>query len=214
MISIKTIVFNPFAENTYLLYDETKECVIVDPGCYTSEEQDHLKKVIERESFIMVGLLNTHCHIDHVLGNALVKNTYNLPLQIPENEEQTYAAVLGYAANYGFPDYEHATVNQFIKPNQIISFGKTEVKTLYVPGHSAGHVAFVNESEKICVGGDVLFDGSIGRTDLPGGNFDVLIKSIQEQLFKLPDDTIVYPGHGPTTTIGQEKKENPFCAIA
>jgi glyoxylase-like metal-dependent hydrolase (beta-lactamase superfamily II) len=214
MISIKTIVFNPFAENTYLLYDETKECVIIDPGCYTTEEQDHLKKVIERESFIMVGLLNTHCHIDHVLGNAFVNNTYNLPLQIPENEEQTYAAVPDYATNYGFPEYVHIDAEQFIKPNQIICFGQSEVKALYVPGHSAGHVAFINESEKICVGGDVLFDGSIGRTDLPGGNFDILIKSIREKLFNLPDDTIVYPGHGPTTTIGQEKKENPFCAIA
>ena len=214
MISIKTIVFNPFAENTYLLFDETKECIIIDPGCYTSEEQEHLSKVIERESLSIVGLLNTHCHIDHVLGNAFVKNTYKLPLQIPENEVQTYSAVPGYAASYGFPDYDHATVDQLIKPSEIIRFGQSELEALYVPGHSAGHVAFVNKSEKICVGGDVLFDGSIGRTDLPGGNFDILIKSIQEQLFNLPDDTVVYPGHGPTTTIGQEKKDNPFCAIA
>jgi hydroxyacylglutathione hydrolase len=213
MISIKTIVFNPFAENTYLLFDETRECIIIDPGCYTSEEQEHLTKVIERESLIIVGLLNTHCHIDHVLGNAFVKNTFNLPLQIPENEVQTFSAVPGYAANYGFPAYEHATVDQLIKPNELIKFGQSEVGALYVPGHSAGHIAFVNESEKICIGGDVLFNGSIGRTDLPGGNFDILIKSIQEQLFNLPDDTVVYPGHGSTTTIGQEKNDNPFCAI-
>ena len=214
MISIKTLVFNPFSENTYLLYDETKECIIIDPGCYTSEEQEHLQKVIERESLTVVGLLNTHCHIDHVLGNAFVKKTYNLSLQIPENEAQTLAAVPGYAANYGFPDYDHIPADAFIEANQIISFGQSELKTLYVPGHSAGHVAFVNESEKICVGGDVLFDGSIGRTDLPGGDFNVLIKSIQVELFNLSDDTIVYPGHGSTTTIGYEKKNNPFCAIA
>jgi len=214
MISIKTIVFNPFAENTYLLFDETKECIIIDPGCYTSEEQMHLTKVIERESLIVIGLLNTHCHIDHVLGNAFVKNTYNLSLQIPENEVETYNAVPSYAANYGFPAYDHAIVDHLIKPNEVIRFGQSEVEALYVPGHSAGHIAFVNESEKICIGGDVLFNGSIGRTDLPGGNFDILINSIQEQLFNLPDDTVVYPGHGSATTIGQEKKDNPFCAIA
>ena len=214
MISIKTLVFNPFDENTYLLYDETKECVIIDPGCYTAEEQDHLLKVIERESLTIVGLLNTHCHIDHVLGNAFVKNSFSLPLQIPEDEEETLAAVPAYAANYGFPEYKHISADQFIKPDQLISFGKTEIKALYVPGHSAGHAAFVNESEKICVGGDVLFEGSIGRTDLPGGDFDLLLKSIREQLFNLPDDTTVYPGHGPTTTIGYEKKSNPFCAIS
>ena len=213
MISIKTLVFNPFSENTYLLFDETKSCVVIDPGCYTSEEQDHLKKVIERESLVMVGLLNTHCHIDHVLGNAFVSDTYNLALQIPENEAQTLAAVPGYAANYGFPAYEHKAADQFIIPNQKISFGNSEITALYVPGHSAGHVAFVNENDKICIGGDVLFNGSIGRTDLPGGDFDILLNSIREQLFNLPDDTTVYPGHGLTTTIGLEKKNNPFCAV-
>jgi len=214
MISIKTLVFNPFSENTYLLYDETKECIIIDPGCYTPEEQDHLKNIIDQESLKMVGLLNTHCHIDHVLGNAFVKNTYNLPLQIPVEDEQTLAAVPSYAATYGFPDYEHTDADNFIEPNQTIRFGQSEIKALFVPGHTAGHVAFVNESEKICIGGDVLFDGSIGRTDLPGGNFDVLIKSIREQLFNLPEDTVVYPGHGPTTTIGHEKHSNPFCATS
>ena len=214
MISIKTLVFNPFSENTYLLYDETKECIIIDPGCYTSEEQDHLNKIIEEESLIVVGLLNTHCHIDHVLGNSFVKKTFSVPLQIPEEDESTLAAVPSYAATYGFPAYEHIEADQLIKPNQIISFGQSEVKALFVPGHTAGHVAFVNETERICVGGDVLFDGSIGRTDLPGGDFDVLIRSIKEQLFNLPDDTIVYPGHGPTTTIGHEKQSNPFCATS
>lgn len=214
MISIKTLVFNPFSENTYLLYDETKECIIIDPGCYTSEEQDHIKKEIEEESLIVVGLLNTHCHIDHVLGNSFIKNTFNVPLQIPEEDEATLAAVPSYAATYGFPAYEHTDADLFIKPNQIISFGHSEVKSLFVPGHTAGHVAFVNETEKICIGGDVLFDGSIGRTDLPGGDFDVLIRSIREQLFNLPDDTIVYSGHGPTTTIGHEKHSNPFCATS
>jgi hydroxyacylglutathione hydrolase len=214
MISIKTLVFNPFAENTYLVIGENKECVIVDPGCYTREEQEQLAAVIEQESLKVVGLLNTHCHIDHVLGNAFVKNTYNVSLQIPEGDEQTLAAVPDYAASYGFPEYEHVPADELLKTDQVLSFGTIELKSLFVPGHSAGHMAFVNEEEKICLGGDVLFDNSIGRTDLPGGSFEVLIASIKEKLFKLADDTIVYPGHGPTTTIGREKKNNPFCAIA
>jgi hydroxyacylglutathione hydrolase len=214
MISIKTLVFNPFTENTFLVVGENKGCVIVDPGCYTREEQEQLAAVIEQESLKVVGLLNTHCHIDHVLGNAFVKNTYNVPLQVPEGDEQTLAAVPSYAANYGFPAYEHVAADELISVGQVLNFGSIELKSLFVPGHSAGHMAFVNEQEKICLGGDVLFDGSIGRTDLPGGNFDVLIESIKEKLFKLTDDTIVYPGHGPTTTIGHEKKNNPFCAVA
>ena len=212
MISVKTLVFNPFAENTFLVHDETKECIIVDPGCYTAEEQDHLKMVIEREGLDPVHLINTHCHIDHVLGNAFVKQTFGLPLSIPEGDKETLAAVPTYAATYGFPDYMHIDADKYIKANQTISFGNSELKAVFVPGHTKGHIALVNAESKICVGGDVLFDGSIGRTDLPGGDFDTLITSIQEQLFSLPEDTVVYPGHGPTTTIGHEKKTNPFCA--
>lgn len=214
MISIKTLVFNPFAENTYLIYDETQECAIIDPGCYTTEEQDHLKLVVDREGLRPVALLNTHCHIDHVLGNAFVKNTYNISLQIPKDDLGTLEAVPTYASTYGFPNYEHASADKLIEPNEVIKFGNEQLTALFVPGHTKGHVAFVNKKEKLCIGGDVLFDGSIGRTDLPGGNFDVLINSIRSQLFCLPDNTIVYPGHGPTTTIGHEKKTNPYCAIA
>jgi len=214
MISIKILVFNPFAENTYILYDDTGECLIIDPGCYTEEEEENLKNVITNEGLTPVGLLNTHCHIDHVLGNAFVKNTYNLPLQILKDEEQTLEAVPSYAANYGFPNYQHLKAELFLAPNQLISFGNSSVLTLFVPGHSKGHVAFVNRTEKICIGGDVLFDGSIGRTDLPGGDFEVLLNSIREELFSLEDDTVVYPGHGSTTTIGQEKETNPFCALS
>ncbi len=213
MISIKTLVFNPFAENTFLVYDETGDCVIIDPGCYEPEEQEHLQHVIAREGLKPVALLNTHCHIDHVLGNAFVKKTYNLPLQIPQGDAETLAAVPGYAAMYGFPGYEHTGADKLIQANEKITFGKSHLLALLVPGHTKGHVAFVNTGEKICLGGDVLFDGSIGRTDLPGGDFDTLITSIREQLFRLPDDTVVYCGHGPTTTIGHEKKTNPFCAV-
>jgi hydroxyacylglutathione hydrolase len=214
MISIKTIVFNPFAENTFLLYDESKECIIIDPGCYTSKEQDSLREVIDKSLLKPIALLNTHCHIDHVLGNAFVKKIYGLPLQVPIDDEPVLAAVPSYAAAYGFPDYEHTTADRLITAGQVFNFGNSQITTRLVPGHTKGHVVFVNTDEKICLGGDVLFDGSIGRTDLPGGNFNTLINSIHEQLFTLPDDTIVYPGHGPTTTIGHEKRTNPFCAIS
>lgn len=213
MISIKTLVFNPFAENTSILYDETGECVIVDPGCYTSEEKDHLKKVIERDNLKPVALVNTHCHIDHVLGNEFVMDEYHLELEIPEDDEETYNAVPTYAGTYGFPLYRHVKADKLIKPGQKITFGNSSLKALYVPGHSKGHLAFVSEDDKICVGGDVLFDNSIGRTDLPGGDFNTLIDSIQNVLFKLPEEMVVYPGHGPTTTIGKEMKSNPFCAL-
>jgi glyoxylase-like metal-dependent hydrolase (beta-lactamase superfamily II) len=214
MISIKTLVFNPFSENTFILYDETKECLIIDPGCYTVEEQEHLSKIIERESLTPVGLVNTHCHIDHVLGNAYVKTKYHLQLQIPEGDYQTLTSVTEYAATYGFPNYEPAMADVLLKEGQLINFGNSQLSTLLVPGHTAGHVAFYNKEDKICIGGDVLFDGSIGRTDLPGGDFDVLISSIREQLFTLPEDTVVYPGHGRTTTIGHEKKTNPYAQLS
>ncbi len=202
MISIETLVFNPFAENTYLVYDESKECVIIDPGCYTSEEDEQLYELIEKKALKPTFLLNTHCHIDHVLGNSFVKDTYNLPLYIPEGEKETHAAVPSYAANYGFPNYTHTTTDMFIMPNQKFTFGNSFLHVLSVPGHSMGHIALVNVEKRICLGGDVLFDGSIGRTDLPGGDYNTLIKSIKEQLFTLPDETIVYPGHGTTTSIG------------
>ena len=214
MISIKTLVFNPFAENTYILYDDAKDCVIIDPGCYTKEEEHHLAAILDSESLTPIALLNTHCHIDHVLGNKFVSEQYNIPLQIPQDDKLTYDAVPSYAASYGFPEYNHLHESVLLKSGDSIKFGSSELKVLFVPGHSQGHIALVNENEKICIGGDVLFNGSIGRTDLPGGDYNTLINSIQQELFKLPEDTVVYPGHGPTTTIAIEKQSNPFCAIS
>ncbi len=213
MISIKTIVFNPFAENTYILYDETRDCVIIDPGCYTDEENDHLKAVINELDLTPVSLLNTHCHIDHVLGNLFVNQEYGLDLQIPIEDKDTYQAVPNYAAMYGFPNYQHLEASRFIHEDDILRFGNSDLKAVFVPGHTQGHLAFVNEKEEFCIGGDVLFDGSIGRTDLPGGDFNTLIDSIQGKLFKLPAQTVVYPGHGPTTTIEKEMNSNPFCGV-
>jgi hydroxyacylglutathione hydrolase len=213
MLHVKSFVFNPFQENTYILYDETKECVIIDPGCYEADEKQELVDFIEHHRLKVVLLLNTHCHIDHVLGNSFVKDKYAVRFLIHANDEMVLKAVKAYAPNYGFQLYQEAMPDDFMKENDLISFGNQKLKVLFVPGHAPGHVAFYNEESKIVIGGDVLFLNSIGRTDLPGGNFNTLINSIHQKLFVLPDDVVVYPGHGPQTNIGFEKKTNPFCAI-
>ena len=213
MLKIQEFVFNPFQENTYILFDETGEAVIVDPGCYENHEKQELTEFIESNNLKVTMLLNTHGHIDHVLGNTFVKDKFKVKLFIHKIDEPVMRAVKAYAGNYGFPLYQEASVDSYLEEGKTISFGNQQFKILFVPGHSPGHVAFYNEKEKVVISGDVLFQNSIGRTDLPGGNFDTLINSIHEKLFTLPDDVVVYPGHGPKTTIGFEKVTNPFCAL-
>lgn len=213
MLQIKSFVFNAFQENTYILYDETKECVIIDPGCYDKDEQGELAFFIKENTLNVNILLNTHCHVDHVLGNYFVKEKYKTKLYIHAQDEPVLKAVKVYAPNYGLQQYQEASPDVYMKEGDTISFGKQKLSVLFVPGHSPGHVAFYSAENKIVIGGDVLFKNSIGRTDLPGGNFDTLINSIHQKLFTLPDDVVVYPGHGPETTIGFEKKTNPFCAL-
>ena len=210
MMHIKIFTFNPFYENTYIVYDETKKAVIIDPGCYEKREQEELDDFISVNELSIVYLLNTHCHIDHVLGNQFVKDTYQVPLQTHELEEQVLRAVKIYAPSYGFAKYHDSHIDTHLKKGDIVSFGEIKFKVLFVPGHTPGHIAFYNEEEKICFAGDVLFKESVGRTDLPGGDFDTLVKSIQKELFTLPEEVTIYPGHGPSTTIGHEKKHNPF----
>ncbi|MFT2010317.1 MBL fold metallo-hydrolase [Pontibacter sp. 13R65] len=209
-MKVTCLTFNPFQENTYLLHDDTKECLVIDPGCYDKQEQLELKEYIARHELKVVRLLNTHCHIDHVLGNKFVSDTYGVALEIHEVDLQTLRSVSVYAPSYGFPMYAEQLPGSFLKEGDRICFGNTELQVLFAPGHAPGHVVFYNEKEKVCIGGDVLFRNSIGRTDLPGGDFDTLISSIRTKLFTLPDDVTVYPGHGPETTIGFEKKSNPF----
>jgi len=210
MITIQTFVFNPFSENTYILYDETKECVIIDPGCFDNKEQDEIIGFINSNNLIPKHILITHGHIDHVLGINYLKNKLNIPIGVPKEEESTYNAVPSYASSYGFEAYEHTPADYLINENEEVKFGNSSLKTIFVPGHSAGHAAFLNVEENICIGGDILFNGSIGRVDLPGGDFDTLISNIKNKLFTLNETMVVYPGHGPTTTIKQEKTSNPF----
>ena len=214
MIKVKSFTFNPFQENTFVLYDESKSCIVIDPGCYENSEKQALTSFISTESLKVEKLINTHCHIDHVLGNKFVKDTYGVELYIHKNDEATLRAVETYAPSYGFPQFEPSRAEKFLEEGDTVKFGNSSLNILYVPGHAPGHIALVSDSDSFCVAGDVLFDGSIGRTDLPGGDFDTLIKSIHEKMFKLSDETVIYCGHGPTTTIGKEKVSNPFCSIA
>lgn len=213
MLQIKHFEFNPFQENTYVLYDETRACVIIDPGCSNKQEEDQLKKFIADNNLSVTQLVNTHCHIDHVLGNAFVKRTFGVKLFIHKIEEPLLRAVKTYAPNYGFFGYQEAEPDGFISEDDVLQVGNETLKILFVPGHSPGHVAFYHEQSQSLIGGDVLFYNSIGRTDLPGGDYDTLINSIHQKIFTLPDEVTVYCGHGPVTKIGYEKRTNPFCAI-
>lgn len=196
-----------------MLYDDTKECVVIDPGCMEPEEKHELRDFIVNNELKVKLLLNTHCHVDHVLGNDFIKETFKVEFLIHEADLPLLKAVRAYAPSYGFFQYKEAEPDRFINEGDVISFGKQSLKVLFVPGHAPGHVAFYNEKEKIVVAGDVLFYNSIGRTDMPGGDYDTLITSIHEKLFTLPDDVTVFAGHGPETSIGFEKKTNPFCAV-
>ncbi|MCC5938739.1 MAG: MBL fold metallo-hydrolase [Lunatimonas sp.] len=209
-MQIKTFTFNPFMENTYVLFDETKKAVVIDPGCHNKQERAELFDFIQSQDLEPVRLLNTHCHIDHVLGNAFIQNSYDIPLWYHRDEDPILKSVPAYAPNYGFPHFQESKADHFISDGEIIKFGNQQLKAILVPGHSPGHLVFYHEASKICIGGDTLFQGSIGRTDLPGGDTNTLLSAIKERLFSLPNDVVVFPGHGPETTIGVEKITNPF----
>jgi hydroxyacylglutathione hydrolase len=214
MIKIHCFTFNALQENTYILADETKECIIIDPGCYTKQEQEILKQFIADNQLDVKLLFNTHCHVDHVLGNHFVKTTYQVPLLISEQELPVLGAVTAYAPMYGFHEYAPSEPDQFISEKEAIHFGKSSLQVLSVPGHSVGHLAFYSKEDGFCVSGDVLFKLSIGRTDLPGGDYDTLMDSIFNKMYLLPDDTVIYAGHGDPTTIGYEKEYNYFVALS
>jgi hydroxyacylglutathione hydrolase len=210
MLQIKVFTFNPFYENTYILYDETGKAVIVDPGCYEREEREELMDFVRAEHLQVTDLVNTHCHIDHVLGNEFVKTTFKVPLSIHQKEVSVLKSVQAYAPSYGFAGYQASEPDQFLEDGKFLQVGNERLKILFVPGHSPGHVVFYHEESKTCIAGDTLFQGSIGRTDLPGGDHATLLNAIKSVMFTLPEDTIVFPGHGPETSIGVEKEHNPF----
>jgi len=210
MVHIKSFVCNPYQENTYILYDETGASVIIDPGMYTKEEQDKVVAFIEQNNLRPELLLNTHCHVDHVLGNRFVFDTYNLIPQFHEGELPLLIEVQNYAPQMGIR-YEVSPIpEKFLQNTGEINFANQTLEIIYAPGHSPAHLCFYHRKQGFLIGGDVLFKGSIGRTDLPGGNHNQLLTSIAQQIYTLPEETIVYPGHGPTTTIATERRSNPF----
>ncbi len=211
MISIQSFTFNPFSENTYILYDESGECIIIDPGCYEAFEKSELLDFVVQKKLKPVRLINTHCHIDHIFGNKFSAETFGLKLEANKEELFNLKHSEQAAKLYGIQGYEPSPQPiVFLNEGDKISFGNSELEILFVPGHSPGHLAFVCKKQKFIIGGDVLFYGSIGRTDFPGCSHEALIKSIKTKFFLLEDDFRVLSGHGPETNIGFEKKNNPF----
>jgi glyoxylase-like metal-dependent hydrolase (beta-lactamase superfamily II) len=212
MLTVTSFVFSPVEENTYVVHNEAGDCIIVDPGCYFGNERNELKEFIQNGQLAPKYLLNTHCHLDHVFGNKFIHDTYGLTLHLHEKEKilLDYAPTSGLSWGLPFDNYQGDLI--FLREGEVIRLGDDELQVLFTPGHSPGHVSFWCRAQQFVLSGDVLFRQSIGRTDLPGGSFETLIQSIREKLFVLPEETIVYPGHGPETTVGAEKTDNPFLS--
>ncbi len=210
-ISVKKFVFNPFSVNTFLLWNlKTRETIVIDPGCSNEEEQREFKHSVEKENLKIKYLLNTHCHIDHIIGNKFVKETFDPVFIVPEKDLPLLRNLKNQAELFGIFVEESPEPDAFFEPDGLIMLSDVKLNTIFTPGHTPGEFSFHLPEEKILFSGDVLFKESIGRTDLWGGNENLLIETIKTKLFVLPDDTLVYPGHGAETTIGYEKKFNPF----
>jgi len=210
MLQLRYFTFNPFQENTYLLYNDAGEAIIVDPGMYDARERSAIKNFLTANDLQLVKLLNTHTHIDHVFGNKFILDEYGLKPWLHKDEIKVLESAERSAQIYQL-DYDHsAEVEGFLEEGDEIQIGESILKCLFVPGHAPGHLVFVNEEENYLIGGDVLFRGSIGRTDLPGGDHETLLKMIREKIFTLPEEMKVFPGHGDPTTVGYERENNPF----
>jgi glyoxylase-like metal-dependent hydrolase (beta-lactamase superfamily II) len=210
MLQVKFFSFSPVQENTYVLFNQSGNAIIIDPGCYFSAEQEMLKEFLKSKNLSPVQLINTHCHLDHVFGLKWVNEEFGLELYIHPNEEIMLQFAPESGKKWGLPFENYNGPLHFLHEGDIIKLDEDELKVIEAPGHSPGSICFYCEAQKFIIGGDVLFRESIGRTDLPGGNHELLIKNIKEKLLILPDETVVYPGHGMPTTIGHEKENNPF----
>lgn len=212
MIQIKKFTFNPVQENTFVLYDETGECVIIDPGCYTAKERQTLDSFISEKHLNPVRVINTHCHFDHIMGVTWCRFHYRINFEAHANEVPLVEQAVAHGDLFGIPMEPVDVPDTFFKEGDRINFGNSYLLVIEAPGHSPGGVVFHNPEQKIILAGDVLFYGSIGRTDLPGGNYEKLVSNIKNKLLILPEETTVYSGHGPETTIGFEKRNNPFLS--
>jgi hydroxyacylglutathione hydrolase len=213
MLNVKIFQFNPLQENTYLIFNEKQHCIIVDPGCYTDQERQQLVQFISSKQLRPVLLVNTHCHLDHVFGNKFIHEQYELELHIHEGEQKVLemAPTSGLMWNLPFDNYQGKL--HFIDESLPLELGNDRLEILFTPGHSPASISLYSKKDDLLIAGDVLFREGVGRTDLPGGNPDILAQSIKTKLYTLPDETIVYPGHGIPTTIGHEKHHNPFITV-
>ena len=209
-MNIKKFTFNPIAVNALLLWDDTLDCVIIDPACYYPEEEQQLKLFIETNHLNPVRLLNTHGHFDHLMGNRFAEKTWAIKSEIHKADSHLIDLAPNQAMMFGMSMPKPPQPGRFFEDGEILTFGNSSLKVIYVPGHSPGGVAFYSETDQLLIAGDILFYGSVGRTDLPGGNHEQLITGIIEKLMVLDPKVKVYSGHGPETTIGAEKRNNPF----
>ncbi len=210
-MEIKFFQFNPLQENTYILYDETRNAIVIDCGCLYEEENRRLQQFISDNNLIIRRVLNTHLHLDHAFGNYFLAQTYNILPEAHEDDERLGERIADVAEVFGIKgDVRSQKLGGYLHDGDMISVGNMQLKVLHTPGHTRGGICFYAENEKTVFTGDTLFCGSIGRTDLPGGDFETIMRSIGEKLLTLPDDTVVFSGHGIPTTIGQEKRENPY----
>ncbi len=207
---LKKFVFNSFAVNTYVISDISSKCLIIDPACQHQSEEAELLRYITDNNLFPVGMVNTHFHVDHIIGNTFICNTFNLRPQCHKSSKMLWETAVQFGSVFGINLQNMIVPVDFVSEGDQIHYGNSKVEVLYTPGHADGSICLVNHDERYVIAGDVLFRDSIGRTDLPTGNFDVLHESITAKLFTLPDDYIVYPGHGPETTIGYEKLNNPY----
>ena len=210
MITIKRLEFNPFRENTYVISDDTGECLIVDPGCQEPEEQDLLLVYLEENHLKPVKIVNTHCHIDHILGTAFLHDQFMLPFLIHPEEKPLLTASVAQGEFFGLEVRTPPEPTDLLNEGDMVTFGDSVFEVIHIPGHSPGGIVLLNKDQRCMFTGDVLFQGSIGRTDLPGGDYDSLVSSIRQKLLILDPEIRVYPGHGPDTTIGIENQSNPF----
>lgn len=210
MISIELFTFNPFQENTYLLSDNSGKCIIIDAGMNNPDEQKKITEFIASKKLVCEAMLNTHCHVDHLLGCGFLKDQYDIPFYFHEEEKESFDTVEEYGAIFGLKVDPPPSPEKFIAGGEEFRFGESVLKLIHVPGHSRGSLAIYSEPDKFVITGDALFTGSIGRTDLPGGDYKTLIHSIKTGLLSLPSEVKIFPGHGPSGTIGQEHDTNPF----
>ncbi len=210
MVKVEKFIVNPLQENTYVVSDETGECILIDPGFYFEEEQDEIMEYISINDLKPVFIANTHCHFDHIMGVEFIRKNFQIPFITHRDDEFWIEKAVGQGQMFGFEMEPVQNPDSFFEEGDELKFGNTSFRILHIPGHSPGHTVFYFESNNILIAGDVLFYGSIGRTDLPGGDYETLISNIRNKILRLPGETKVYCGHGPETSIKNEKTFNPF----